>query len=372
MRRRCGVCGIVLGLVALLAAGCSSSRSAGGWDEHRYDNPAGALVTANAAMDLGYAPRWAEDLGLRSNQRVVAAAVLDDLLVTVTQPGNLVAATTLRDGNTLWFKQLGGELEVLYAATRYDGSLYVNSDARVFEVDPYSGEHLGTATLAKPVKSGPVLLADKAIFGAVDGTVFAHSFISGRDRWRYLMTARIDTPPVLVGDNVFAVDGKGTYAMIDGQSGSLAWTGRTFGAITAPPAADRTSVYIASHDNFLYALNRATGEDKWKYAAAQPLTHAPVAIGLGVYLPIPGQLIALDAVDGREPRWVLDEHAIPVTALGDNLLAKTDKGLMLIEVDTGRIVRRVPTRALDRIILGPNDSLITIAPNGKMMRLDPR
>lgn len=369
IRRSCAF-GVVLSLVA--AAGCSSSSSSSsGWDMPQYKTPSSVLISADGALDMGYAPRWAADLGLDSDERIVWSYIADDLLLTVTQPSNLVAATRISDGARMWITQLGGDLEKLYGAVRYDGIVYANSGSRVFSIDPYSGEHTGIWPLVEPVTTGPVLDDDKAIFGSVNGTVFAHSFISGRHRWRYLMTAQIDTPPILVGANVFAADHKGTFVMLDSETGDLVWNGRAFGAVSGSPDADRTSIYVPSEDNFLYAVNRATGEDKWKYAAAQPLTEAPAAIGLGVYQPVTGRLIALDAVDGREPRWVLDEPATPVTALRDNLLVTAPKGLMLIEVDTGRVVKRVPTRPVQRVLLGPDDSLILVAPNGRIMRLDP-
>ncbi len=356
--------------MTLIAAGCSSSG--GSWSQRYRSDGQGLLIGANAAYDLGYRPHWASDLKLHSSVDLVAAVVLEDQLVTVSSQ-RVVTAISIRTGKTLWNTQIGTELEKLFAPIRFEDVIYINSQTTMYELDPQSGDILNSGPLAETVIDGPMLVDDKAMFGTVNGTVYAHSLITGRYRWKYKLTARIATRPISVGLNVFAVDTKGTYIMLDASTGHPSWHGRTFGAVTVPPAYDRSNIYLACNDTFLYALDRATGQDKWKYPAAVSLTETPKAIGTNVFLPVPGKgLVALDTTDGTKPRWVIDEKLKPITGKGDNLLALAPQQLLLIEADSGRILRRVPTNdPVARTLIGPDDSLILISPRGRMIRLDP-
>ncbi|MCC6681816.1 MAG: PQQ-like beta-propeller repeat protein [Phycisphaeraceae bacterium] len=367
MKRSCSAWLLAL---TFIVAGCSSSG--GSPDQHYRSDGQGLVIGANAAFDLGFRPHWASDLKLPGSVDLVAAVVLDDQLITVTSQ-RVVTAISIRTGKPMWNVQIGTELENLYAPIRFENSIYVNSQSTMYELDPMSGDIRSSGPLDETVIDGPMLVDDKAMFGTVNGTIYAHSLITGRYRWKYKLTSRIATRPISVGLNVFAADIKGTYIMIDASTGNPSWQGRTFGAVTVPPAYDRTSLYIACNDTFLYALDRATGQDKWKYPAAAALTQAPMAIGTNVYLPVPGKgLVALDTVDGNKPRWVINEQIKPVTGKGDNLLALAAKQLLLIEADSGRIVRRVPTNdPVARTLIGPDDSLILISPRGRMIRLDP-
>jgi len=363
------VCGWALIFALSVATGCSSGDSATSW-QRSYDT-SGMLIGADASYDLGYHSRWATNLNLSNGKQLAAAKILDDILVTVAAPGNLVSAISMRSGKPMWTVIVGTETENLFAPIRYKNAIYVNSETHLYELDAHTGEILSNAPLTETVIGGPILIDDRAIFGSVNGTVFAHSLVSGRYRWKYRLTSRIITPPIAVGLNIFAVDAKGVYVMLFAQDGTPMWKGRTFDAVTVPAASDRVSVYVASRDTALYALKRSTGDDKWKYSAAQPLTLPAKAIGLSVYLPIAGEkLLALDSVDGGV-RWELDEPAWPVTIRGDNLLVATSGSLQLIEVDAGRVVQRVPTADLATVLIGPDDSVVLVTAKGRLMRLDP-
>src|SRR5690606_18909625 len=117
---------------------------------------------------------------------------------------------------------------------------------------------------------------------------------------QYQLPGEIQVAPVISGIGVFAADMTGVYKMLDRTSGNLAWDGRSFAPITGQPAAS-VAIYVPSHDQTLYALDRNTGSDRWKFRSRKALPQGPVAIGRYVFQPLgEGGLVALDASTGEE------------------------------------------------------------------------
>lgn len=354
----------LLVLMLLVAVGC------GGWS--RRPSRSVLLIEPADAARLGYAVNWSTDLNVPRRHRLSSVTLLDDLLVTVEKPGNLVTAISIRDGKVLWRRVIGESTENVYPPVRDDERVYFNNDTILFTIGATHGDLIATSDLAQVVETGPVLVGRYAIFGGAEGRVFAHDIDAGYAKWSYLLTGGIVAPPIASGQNVFVSDSKGIYAALRADSGELVFRGRTFGPVTTPAAATRTGIFIASHDQSLYALNRVTGQDKWVYRTATPLTQAPVALGRSLYLPLPDAgLVALNAADG-EVRWRTDLQATPVKADNGEVMLQYPGGLRLVDEKTGRVVEDVPTLQLQTILPGPGGGLLIVSPGGRIHRLNPK
>ncbi|HYJ29622.1 MAG TPA: PQQ-binding-like beta-propeller repeat protein [Allosphingosinicella sp.] len=67
---------------------------------------------------------------------------------------------------------------------------------------------------------------------------------------------------------VYAVNGAGDAAALDAATGNIVWQVRPGGPLRGSPTVGGDSVYVVSQDNQLYALNTATGEQRWNVSGS--------------------------------------------------------------------------------------------------------
>ena len=329
------------------------------------------LIDPQTAHEIGFAVGWTRDLGVAKDRSISSIKLLDDLIVVVVEPGNLVTAISVRNGQNLWHKIVGIDSEHLYAPVRSGERLYINSDSRMYRLDARSGRIESFVPLHQAVGTGPKLVNNLAIFGSLTGKVFAQNLDSGAIRWDYKLPAKFNTPPIQVGSNVFAADSSGRYAMLTADRGELLWAGRTFGGVSDAPAVDHSSIYLASADRAMYALNLNNGLDKWPpHRASQALTTGPRTMGRIVFLTVPGEgTEAIDAIDGQF-RWRLPVEAHPLSMNADQILMASTASLLNVEHTSGRVSYRAPTALLSTVLNGPDNSIILVSPRGQLTRLN--
>jgi eukaryotic-like serine/threonine-protein kinase len=250
--------------------------------------------------------------------------------------------------------------------------VFIASENRIYTLLADTGEQELWNPLETPIDAGPALVNNYAIFGGTSGRVFAQDVIAGASRWEYQLTSGVLVRPVPAApNNVVVADGGGVYAMLDGTSGKLVWRGRTFGSISARPAVTAGTVYVPSEDQTLYAVLRATGTDRWKYRAAVPLTENPVALGNSVYLPIPNrEMLALDPDTGKQ-LWRLPGSPQPLLLAENRLLVSSGRVLGWVDNRNGTSLGGARTEQLQRVLVGPGNSLILVSASGRLQRLDP-
>lgn len=352
-------------LMLLTAMGC------GDWS--RRSSRSGLLIEPADAARLGYTVTWSSSLNVPRQNDISSATLLGDTLFTVETPGNLVTAVSVRDGEVLWRRVIGQPTENIYPPVRDEEKVYFNNDTTFFTVSLKNGGLIATSALSHVVETGPVLVGRYAIFGGANGTVFAHDIDAGYAKWSYQLTGGIVVAPVESQQNVFAVDSKGIYASLTAETGELVFRGRAFGPVTASPASTRNGLYIPSHDQSLYAINRVTGSDKWVYRTSRKLTDQPAALGQSVFLPLPGTgLVALDDGNGSE-RWKTDLQAQAVGISGSKVLLQYPGGLRWVDEDSGRVLADAPTMPLQTVIpVEDEGGLLVVSPGGRIHRLIPK
>lgn len=333
----------------------------------------GHLIEPGPAAELGYRISWARDMNLPRRQSITSAVILDDLLLTVEAPDNLITARNLRSGEMAWKVKLGSDLERFFTPVRDGGEVYINSETRMFTLRATDGKVLSVADLDEAVNSGPAYSVETglAIFGSKTGLIFAHSVDNNFARWRYRLPEQISSTPISIDQDVFVVDNAGNYVMLEVTSGDIQWRNHTLGDVSAPPAVQGSEVLVASEDRKLYSLNRTSGNDAWQYLGAeQPLTAPAIPLGRLILLPLtPNRgVVALTAVDGDEV-WRTDVNANPVVERDQDLLMHTDNSMFLLDLDDGEVLIEAPTRGIQTVIPGPGESLILISPRGRVLRL---
>jgi len=145
-----------------------------------------------------------------------------------------------------------------------------------------------------------------------------------KPRWTYYpQKSFVPSAPTAAGQLVFVCGNDGKVRALDGQTGELKWSFAAAGPVSQPPALWNARAYVGSSDGSVYCLEAATGRLLWRYRVA-PVERRmmvydrlcstwPVASGVlvqdGIAYAAAGiidydgtYVCALDARTGR-PRW---------------------------------------------------------------------
>jgi hypothetical protein len=107
---------------------------------------------------------------------------------------------------------------------------------------------------------------------------------------------------VLVGTSA------GVLFSLDPRSGRVRWRWRTGAAVVAAAAADEARIYVLAYDHILRALDRRTGNLRWRRALPHRPAGAPLVVGGTVIVPsFSTELAGYDAekgtpIDGERER----------------------------------------------------------------------
>jgi outer membrane protein assembly factor BamB len=358
------LCATILLLTLFATGGCQLFQPA-------VDN-SGPIIDAFEARSIGYGPpRWAQDLGLEDSDRLSHAAVLDDVIMCVDLPSNIVSCISVRDGSIRWQKQPAEDTDLLFEPVRLDADqIMVNSETRIYYLDAKSGRTLARSKLEASVGDRPAVIGRNAVFGGLNGRVFAHDADRGMSVWSQQMSAGINVRPVTVGFNVLVTDSNGVYGMYESVHGENLWKGQTYGQISAVPAVSGDGLFVVSADQSMYALNRSNGDNPWKYIAPTPVTSAPIVLGGMVFLSVPDKgLIAFNAITGEE-LWVKDTTARPIKIVKQRLILNDETRLITVAPDSGQTIAEVAVKRLKSVLSGPGDSLILVTADGRLTRIN--
>ncbi|HZI45510.1 MAG TPA: PQQ-binding-like beta-propeller repeat protein [Ilumatobacter sp.] len=295
------------------------------------------------------ARRWASDVGnpIPSSPAVGAGAVY-----VGTRDGHFVAvdASTGRQRWRFTTGQLmpwpwGHESGDVYTSspTFVDGTVFFGAgDGRVYAVDATTGKEKWRAATTGRVRSSPAVDASRVYVGSADGRVYAFDRATGAARWKF------DTEGVKLESKNFGYDRR---------------------TVQSSPAVVNGTVFIGARDGWLYALDAATGAERWRFDHKISWVNTSPAVLDGVVYAgsSDGQFVqAVDAASGKElwrtttgTTWSSPAVAGDVIYAGDGqgrlhaLERKTGK--LLWSFRTGSSVHSSPTPAGDLVIVGSTD-----------------
>lgn len=136
---------------------------------------------------------------------------------------------------------------------------------------------------------------------------------------------------------------------VSGEGHGPVWTFQTGAPVRSTPAVAAEAVYVSSDDGNLYALDRATGHERWRLdigravdwrSSRQPPSSPAVAGGVVYAGGNDGRLRAVDATTGR-PLWELRTgaaiHSSPVVAGGLVYVGSDDGHLYAVDRTDGSV-----------------------------------
>ncbi len=219
----------------------------------------------------------------------------------------------------MWQFATGGE--IWSTPVLYGGSILVGSnDGKVYSVDRASGQENWAFTTAGEVRSRLAICEGKVLFSSDDGYLYTLDAAGGGEEWRFSLdggeiSRRLPDPfppyeydyltssPVCSGGTVYIGSANGYVYAVESATGKEKWKFKTGGKIRSTPLVHGGLAYIGSWDQHVYALDAGSGEEVWRFdtggiVQASP-AHGDGKIFIGSRNP---KIFALDAMTGK-PVW---------------------------------------------------------------------
>ncbi|WP_428386337.1 PQQ-binding-like beta-propeller repeat protein [Mucisphaera sp.] len=359
-------CLCLIALISLTGlAGCVSN-------DQSFEPPRriGLIIDPSEAATVGYSVGWAQNLATPDGNQIIDAALLDDLILILEHPGNVVSALDASTGAVRWRSVIGLGEGRLFKPLRYEDRILINTVKSLYTISTDSGFVVDRIDLPHVVQSEPTLYGDLALFGAVNGRIYAHQIRAGFPAWEYGMSASISAPIAVTDNRVAVADDKGTSALLNADTGEVLWRRISYDRVSSRPIIANDFVAFASHDRSLYALDRHTGEDVWIFRGTRQLTRPAELLDGNLYLPVNEiGLFSIDPATG-DTLWQIDTPATPIAVQNNRLLAYTETSILILDTEDGDTVAKAPTRRLAQVLMLNDQDLVLISPSGRVLRIN--
>src|SRR5690242_1812893 len=113
------------------------------------------ILDALEAQKLGYTLRWTSSLSTPSDSQVQRVVAFPENVVTIEAPQKLVTCVSMRDGAQRWKRVIGEKLDKLFTPYMIGNDLCINSENKMYVLDPYNGDMKPMSDLETPVSSAP-------------------------------------------------------------------------------------------------------------------------------------------------------------------------------------------------------------------------
>jgi outer membrane protein assembly factor BamB len=220
------------------------------------------IVSLSAYADLGVAHAQSRDVAMFRGDATHSG-------VYAGSPGQYLAGLQWR------FLTEG---DVISSPTVLGETVYVGSgDGRLYALDRNTGARKWAFDSGNPIPSSPAVGGGAVYFGTRDGHFFGVDARTGKQRWTLATGPVMPWPwghesgdvylssPAFADGTVFFGAGDGRVYAVDAATGKEKWRAQTSGRVRSSPAVDASRVYVGSADGRVYAFDRATGAQKWKF-----------------------------------------------------------------------------------------------------------
>jgi outer membrane protein assembly factor BamB len=218
------------------------------------------------------------------------------LVFTVNE--QTIEARSAADGSVKWRSPLpGGAAAPLYWDTGWLLASTPAGDLAAFRAD--DGTLVWRRQLGAPLLIAPGPALDRLFLPLADQRLVAVLLATGETVWERKLDAPITALLALEDQLVFGTATKNVTS-VDLRRGRERWTWRIGGDMAGAPTADDRHIYFASRDNILRAVDRQSGNLRWKADLASRPAGGPLLIADAVVMPLVSSLIVgFDPVSGK-------------------------------------------------------------------------
>ena len=292
----------------------------------------GYELLAGGTLDL----RWISAEGVV----VVAPPAVDAMTAYVPTKSGRVAAFDLDSGRVRWdaaadtawapaagdgrvFLAVAGGVRALDAATgatvwerslpaaaaappHWDNGWLVVSVAGgdLIALRAADGEPQWTSPLGAAIATAPVPAADALYLGLTDGRILALELTTGKTRWTRAFDGRATGLRALDEQLVVGTTARAVYSL-DLENGRSRWRWRVGGPAIGRATADDRRIYFAAYDHLLRAVDRRSGNLRWRRALPHRPAGSPLVAGTLVLMPsLSPEISVYDAATGAPARAI--------------------------------------------------------------------
>ncbi|MFI4957329.1 MAG: outer membrane protein assembly factor BamB [Gammaproteobacteria bacterium] len=274
-----------------------------------------------------------------------AAGEADDAIVMGTSDGHVIAMNK-ENGEILWDTTVSSEV---LAAPRgnNDALVVLTIDSRLHGLDAKTGKEIWTYDATAPAltlrgAASPLIIEDMAFVGFSNGQVALFKLSNGQMIWlesaakprgrnEIQRMVDIDGTMARVDNTVYVVTYQGNLLAIDLPSLEVTWSHPLSSYVGLTVSGN--DLIVTDDDDTLYAIDRVTGETRWKqealvdrYLSAPAIYENYVVVGDGA-----GYVYAFALDNGRMLGY---EHVV-----SDDIRAPVlvDKQGVIVQSRTGRV-----------------------------------
>ena len=261
--------------------------------------PAFDAQSAYAATSDGVLVAWDLDTGRARWQTPVETAlpvaVGGDLVFVVVRGGVRALRTTT--GALAWQRALVGTVAAPpYWDTGWLILSFDGGDLAAFRAA--DGDLLWRTPLGAVAHVPPVPALDNLYLGLADGRTAALTLASGRTVWMRDLGG-VATGLTALDDQLLVGTTGGALYSVDLRRGRTRWRLRTGAPVVASAVADGKRIYLSAYDHILRAVDRHSGNLRWRRALPHRPAGSPVLVGDMVLVPsLATELAAYDAATG--------------------------------------------------------------------------
>ncbi|MEU2154653.1 PQQ-binding-like beta-propeller repeat protein [Streptomyces sp. NPDC019396] len=197
-----------------------------------------------------------------------------------------------------------------------DGTVYVWRDARLQALDARSGTERWSYPVGDAASCGGVPVRvhqapDGCTYIAAGTRVLCVDTANGQVRWHFEAPAVFLSPPTFVpgpavtGGGVYLADYLGTVYAIDAATGKDRWRIATESRTSIDPVLVADGNVHVGSGSALYTLDAVTGTPKWRFAAAGEVIGAPVVADGRVHFGSADHVLYTLDASGGQLRWKL-------------------------------------------------------------------
>ena len=364
--------GLLLACCLITLCGCRNSQTTTSQSQQppsfRKDFP----IAATDLVQMGLKVHWASNLDVPKTETISQWALLKGgYLITIETPSNLFTLINLSDGSIVWRQIHGQSTDKFFQPFLYGEQICVNNETNLLKIDLRTGLAMEIAQLKSVVSNAPAQVQNFAIFGGLNGRIFAHDLNTGFSKWNYQMQAGIIAKPTASKNEVLIGDSSGVYILLDALTGEPLWKGRAFRQISASSSIslEERLVLIPSEDQTLYALDLKMGDDIWQYHAKRALTSKPIILGNMVLMPVTDNgLYALDLQTGK-PLWNTSQALSAFDSDDEFLYCYQQNSLWVLDKSSGKTISQIPTDSIKDIMALGNGQFLVMTQTGRLLKL---
>lgn len=295
----------------------------------------------------GLTRRWYTQVPtLRLREKVLGLKLQEDLLFVATDKG-VLHCLDAETGAIRWTQNVSSVPGEVFPPALTKNFVYVCSGSQYAQLDRASGQVIRTQTLPSAATSGPAANTRFCYVQTIENRIYAISlspdpedqdkqwpnkrkFTLPYSQWFFDAGSPLANSPIIYNDRVIFTSRNGVVFASVLDERKLYYRFIPGGKIIAPVSFRDRTLYVATVDNNLYAVDVVTGEARWRFPSGYPIYDRAVPFEKDVLLtPSGGGLFAVDDQTGFL-RWISESATRVVSVSQDRVYAMTDAHRMLV------------------------------------------